>query len=520
MQLVPLLEVEEETLFAVRAAEPRPELNLYWPALLPRRRYLPSFLASVLLHCACVFGLPPLLDLLPESDAEATRRLMQAMRQLEIRVPDRLYLPPLPPKPEEPPISRPKRIPEPAPTEVAKADPPPLVKPAPEPLRAPPRLFQPPRNVRRVDADQTLIQPHLPPDLPLTAQVQLPRLVLLPGPALPRPTPRRFVEPGKSADPAVAPKLDAPPQLAAPSDANPDLRIDSMLAGPATALLRLPRPNVPVRKFQAPAPIPTGRGASVSPTLGEPVSVLALSPNPAPLEERITIPLGNQIGRLPSLPAFPDAATGSSGTGAVSGEAGRASGTGTGASGSGAGSEGELAEFARALAALPERYATPIKIEHPVNAAFDVVVMQSSADPSFAESAGVLSGQPVYTVYLQVGAPKAWVLQYCIPKESAPPPRIVGGAVNIGSPSPLKAPFPLVTLLPPVTMLPRVGYIIVHGSVDTQGQLKDLTVIRAPNANMKALIVSELAKWHFRPAVRDGAPVVVEILLAIPPQDA
>jgi hypothetical protein len=95
----------------------------------------------------------------------------------------------------------------------------------------------------------------------------------------------------------------------------------------------------------------------------------------------------------------------------------------------------------------------------------------------------------------------------------------VGGAVNIGSPSPIKAPFPLVTLLPPVTMLPRAGYIIVHGSVDAQGQFKDLTVIRAPNAKMKELIVSELAKWHFRPAVRDGAPVVVEILLAIPPQD-
>jgi hypothetical protein len=513
MQLAPLLELEEEALPLVRGAGPCPELNLYWPALLPRRRYLPSFLMSVLLHCTLIFGLPPLIDLLPESDAEATRRYMQAMRALEIRVPDRLYLPPLPPKPEEPPISRPKRTQERAPTEVAKVElPPPAVKPAPVPPRAPARQFQPPRNVRRVDADQTLIQPHLPPDLPLTAQVRLPQLVLLSGPVLPRPTPRRFVEPGRSADPAVAPRLDAPPQLAAPGNSNPELKIDSMLAGPATALLRLPRPNVPVRKFQAPAPIPTGRGASVSPTLGEPISLLALSPNPAPLEERVTVPLGNQIGRLPSLPAFTDAATGSPGMGNGS------PGTGP-ATGSGAGSGAELTEFARALAALPERYATPIKVEHPANAVFDVVVMQSSADPSFSESAGVLSGQPIYTVYLQVGAPKAWVLQYCIPKESTPPPRIVGGAVNIGSPSPVKAPFPLVTLLPPVTMLPRVGYIIVHGSVDTQGQFRDLTVIRAPNAKMKELIVSELAKWHFRPAVRDGAPVVVEILLAIPPQD-
>jgi len=131
----------------------------------------------------------------------------------------------------------------------------------------------------------------------------------------------------------------------------------------------------------------------------------------------------------------------------------------------------------------------------------------------------VLSGQPVYTVYLQVGAPKAWVLQYCLPREAASAPKVVGGAVNIGNPSPLKAPFPLVTLLPPVTMLPRSGYIIVHGSLDTQGQFKDLVVVRAPNAAMKELIMPELLKWHFRPAVRDGAPIAVEILLAIPPQD-
>ncbi|HSW49255.1 MAG TPA: hypothetical protein VLH09_03725, partial [Bryobacteraceae bacterium] len=513
MQLAQLLELEEEGLPAGRAAEPFPELNLYWPALLPKRRYLPCFLASVFLHCILVFGLPSLIDLLPESDAETTKRLMQAMRSLEIRVPDRLYLPPLPPKERETAAARPRPTLKPTPEEVAKASLPPPPKAAPAPLRSPPKLFEPPRNVRRVDSDQTLIQPHLPPEMPLTAQVKLPQLVLLSGPALPRPTPRRFVEPGKSADPAVAPRLDAPPQLAAPNDANPDLKIESMLAGPATALLRLPRPNVPVRKFQAPSPIPSGRGASVSPTLGEPISVLAISADPAPLEERVVIPLGNQIGRLPNLPAFKETATGATGSGAGSGGTGSAAGAGSGP-GSSTGSEGDLAEFARALAALPQRYATPIKIEHPANAVFDVVVMQSAADPAFSESAGVLSGQPVYTVYLQVGAPKAWVLQYCIPRESSPAPQIIGGAVNIGAPSTLKAPFPLVTLLPPVTMLPRAGYILVHGSVDTKGQFRDLTVIRAPNAKMKELIKAELARWHFRPAVRDGAPVAVEILLA------
>ena len=521
MQPMYALELEEEVFSAAQTPVPGPELQLYWPALLPRRRYWRSFVVSVALHCACIFGLPPLIDLLPESDADVSRRLMRAMRSLEIRIPDRLYLPSPAAKPEEPRASRPRPKLEHTPTEVAKADLPPPAKPGQEPLRAPPKQFEPPRNVRKVDADLTLIQAHLPPDLPLATQVKLPQLVLLSGPVLPRPAPKRFVEPGRSADPAVAPRLDAPPQLASPNDANPDLRISSMLAGPDSALLRLPRPNVPVRKFQPPAPLPTGRGASVSPTLGEPVNILALSGDPAPLGDRVIVPLGNQIGRLPTLPVYTD--TASSGTAGVkvagSGKGGPSSGAGSGAGEGAVAKEGNLAEFARALAALPERYAVPIKIEHPANAVFDVVVMQSGADPSFAESANVLSGQPVYTVYLQVGAPKAWVLQYCVSKEAAPTPKVIGGAVNIGNPSPLKAPLPLMTLLPPVTMLPRTGYIIVHGSIDTQGQLKDLEIVRAPNAKMKELIIPELIKWHFRPAVRDGAPVAVEVLLAIPPQD-
>ena len=41
----------------------------------------------------------------------------------------------------------------------------------------------------------------------------------------------------------------------------------------------------------------------------------------------------------------------------------------------------------------------------------------------------------------------------------------------------------------------------------------------APNAKIRELVLNELLKWQFRPAVRDGAPITVEVLLAIPPQD-
>lgn len=165
------------------------------------------------------------------------------------------------------------------------------------------------------------------------------------------------------------------------------------------------------------------------------------------------------------------------------------------------------------------KYASAIRIEHPSNAQFDVVVMQSSADEGFPESAGVLSGQPVYTVYLQVGAPRAWLLQYCIPKDTGPVTKVVGGAVYIGKATPVKAPFPLVTVLPPATMMPRSSYIMVHGFVDKAGKFKDMNVLRAPADQIRELLIPQLTEWVFRPATRDGIPVLVEVLLAIPPHE-
>ena len=489
--------VAAEQFYYTSETAPPPELPLFQTVFIPPHNYFGrGLLLSTIFHCLLFFGLPSLLALLPDSDAVVVERRLRAMRALEIRIPERLYLPAVLLDPPKPAAARPKPKAAPAPTELAKNQlQEPSVSQAIATPRIAPRRFKLPENVRRVNDDQTLIQSHLPPELPLVAQVKLPQLVLTSALVLPRPAPRRFVEPGKTAAAAVVPRMDAPPQLAMPADANPDLRIASMLAGPEQAMLRLPRPTEPVKPFQAPAPIPSGRGASVSPALGEPISVLALSLDPAPLQERVVIPVGNQIGRLPDLPAPPQTAE------AAAGAAG----------------QGVLGELARALAALPMRYATPIRVEHPANGTFDIVV-QSASDQALPESVGALSGQPVYTVYLNVGAPKAWLLQYCIPRGVSGAVKIVAGAVNIGSPTPIKAPFPLVTLLPPVTMVPRTGYIIVHAMLDASGQIKEPSILRAPNASFKEPILAELLKWQFRPAVRNGGPVAVEVLLAIPPQ--
>jgi hypothetical protein len=155
---------------------------------------------------------------------------------------------------------------------------------------------------------------------------------------------------------------------------------------------------------------------------------------------------------------------------------------------------------------------------HPSNGTFDVVVVQSSPSEAFPETGTALSGRPIYTVYLQVGARKEWILQYCIPRAQGV--QVSGSVVQLSNPAPVRAPYPWVTYRPPILLQPGSGYILVHGFVDTIGRFKELSVLRGGGPQLRELVLGSLAKWEFRPATRDDRPVLVEILLTIFPDRA
>jgi hypothetical protein len=157
----------------------------------------------------------------------------------------------------------------------------------------------------------------------------------------------------------------------------------------------------------------------------------------------------------------------------------------------------------------------PTRIEHPVTAVFDVVVEGAAPLPGQGAGAGVLSGKPVFTVYLPVGGGRQWILQYCIPKLSGGP-RISGSVISLGSEPPLRAPFPRTMIIPPAELLPAAGTVLVHGYIDAKGEFQQLRAVSAGQASLVAALLPHLQGWVFRPAVRGGAPVQVEILLAIP----
>ena len=201
-------------------------------------------------------------------------------------------------------------------------------------------------------------------------------------------------------------------------------------------------------------------------------------------------------------------ASGSAATAAGSGSSG-ASGP-TGGTGTQVVALASDASTGTASEMLP-RSTVPIRVEHPESRIFDVVVVQSSAMPN-AAAAGILSGSPVYTVYVPVGERATWVMQYCVPKESAIQKR-QGIAIQLGNPAPVKAPYPRVTVVPPLGGQEKV---VMHGFITEAGEFQDLRVVSGEKAAEELMVLPLLKRWIFRPATRDGKPVTVEIVLVVP----
>jgi len=281
---------------------------------------------------------------------------------------------------------------------------------------------------------------------------------------------------------------------------------------------------MPVRLPQ-PEPLPPSPGyVAIDRSLGDPMNILAWSSRPSPVREALTVPPGNQMGQLPpqALEDRLGSGTGAAGRNTGAGGSGAESHTGAGGSGPGAtatggadaapGRTGAGGEASGAGPALPR---PALRMMHPSSAVFDVVVVQSAPIEALPESSGALSGHPVYSVFLRVGGPKEWILQYCVPGEDNQNSAVNAGVVRLGMPSPVAAPYPQVTYLPPVR--PRPGaYIMIHGFLDANGRFEDLQVLRSEDLQEGKLVLPVLDQWEFRPAVRDGRPVRVEILLAIP----
>ncbi len=380
------------------------------------------------------------------------------------------------------------------------------------------RRLELPDLPRRAQTKQTILQPQFAPDVALPAATQLPELFFWAPRKEVQQYVKPYVEPGHERLPAQPRLLDAPPRLALPTSEPAAMTVPPTPDSYEALRLVIPA-ALPVRTSESRAP---QTGISADSAAGDPTTVLSLALDPERMREFLTVPGGNQLGQLPE-----GAMSGVAALTAASGGGNRSHGSGSGAgNGSGSSASAKPVESTAAasvesgaasgspLRAMALAAAAPTRVIHPTGGVFDVVV-QSTGTEGFPESSGVLSGKPVYSAYIQAGGGHDWLMQYCVPASEEVVAQVSESVVRLLTGSPLVAPYPRVTMRPPVK--PRPGKnVMVQGYITVEGRFRDLKVLTASSASEAEMVLAVLEQWEFRPATRDGKPLQVEILLAIP----
>jgi len=155
-------------------------------------------------------------------------------------------------------------------------------------------------------------------------------------------------------------------------------------------------------------------------------------------------------------------------------------------------------------------------ITRPPTGTFDAVVVQSSPLDQYPESRGLLTGRPIYSVYITVGAPRDWTLYYCIPNERPAPEKSDVVQLGAAQPAPIRAPYPFKMMRPQAALPSWAKYVLVHGYVNAQGRFEGMKIVRSVLPDVDRAILTSLGDWEFRAAERSGSPVMVEVLLSIP----
>jgi hypothetical protein len=139
------------------------------------------------------------------------------------------------------------------------------------------------------------------------------------------------------------------------------------------------------------------------------------------------------------------------------------------------------------------------------------VVVGSSLEEKYPETADLWSGRLAYTVYLHLGVAKSWILQYTVPRSS--------NDTETSNINHLDAPWPYNIVRP--NLAPdsiNADAVMVHGFVNKAGRFEELAIVFPPELRQAKFVLAALAQWQFRPAAQNGQVTKVEVLLIIPDQ--
>ena len=165
----------------------------------------------------------------------------------------------------------------------------------------------------------------------------------------------------------------------------------------------------------------------------------------------------------------------------------------------------------------PEDLLYPIKPDTPRAHAPTMVVSSGSFGGGGLRVFNVLHGNKIYSVYFPMPG-KNWILQYCAqdpPPQQDPNSRMV----MLQMPAPVTPPAPIDQFdfhRPPSPPGSDASMIILHGNIHVDGTVSDLSIIQGLDPISNAAAILAFGRWKFKPALRSGAPVALEVLIGIP----
>ena len=149
------------------------------------------------------------------------------------------------------------------------------------------------------------------------------------------------------------------------------------------------------------------------------------------------------------------------------------------------------------------------------------IILVSNVQTTLTNTAGILKGNPIYTIHLDVPeAPRKWTLQFCIPGSGSRILDTSSGVIRILPKKKVAPPFPREQKPLRLDAAPakeeRPSEVVIYAIVDEEGGLGNLRVVHGADPQTDNTILAHLESWDFLPAFRGEEPVLVEALFGIP----
>jgi TonB-like protein len=344
----------------------------------------------------------------------------------------------------------------------------------------------------------------------------------------------RFVPAPSGSNPVEAKRQMASVQAPSVGTAQKDAALPGILQGTTAG----PRPPIPTAAPSTPLARHSdgaGQGSAVaSPviaTSGDRVDLVAIGINPSDPSSEIALPPGNRSGEFTITPAGSPIGTGKTPGGESNANPGKTVGASAQESSDRTGAksgEGVLSIVGPSTGgegngmldpALGASLVFPVPADLlPKARQSHLVISTGPMGGGGLNLYGAMQCGRIYTVFVEM--PKDnWTLQYCEKKtdRAEPPPQGSSNVVHLETaltPPDVQTRFDFQRL--PVAPQDAHKLIILKGIIREDGSVDQVQVYQGILPRMDQAARLALSQWKFKPALREGKPVTLEILVGIP----